>query len=78
MVHIARDGGYCLYLDLWAVEYEKECDGIIDAWVCVEDPEDPLGAFDTNGDCRINLTDFAEFALAWLKCQRVPDTACSN
>jgi hypothetical protein len=49
-----------------------------DAWVCVEDSEDPLGAYDLNGDCKVNLADFAEFASNWLKCQRYPASGCEE
>ena len=47
-------------------------------WVCVEDPENPLDAFDLDGDCRITLGDIAEIALQWLECQREPDTTCDD
>jgi len=46
-------------------------------WVCVEDPANPLNAYDVNGDCRVNLADFAEFASKWLDCQRYPASACN-
>jgi hypothetical protein len=46
-------------------------------WVCVEDPANPLNAYDINGDCRINLADFALFASKWLDCQRYPASACN-
>jgi hypothetical protein len=33
----------------------------------IADPTDPYeGYFDTNNDCKVNLTDFADFAAAWL------------
>ncbi len=48
-----------------------------DKWVCVEDPENPLNAYDLTGDCRVNLADFAEFAAKWLECQRYPATSCN-
>ena len=47
-----------------------------DAFVCVEDPENPLGAVDINNDCRVNLEDVAEIALKWLECQRIPVEDC--
>jgi hypothetical protein len=46
-------------------------------FVCMEDPEDPLTAFDLNGDCQVDLTDFALFAAQWLECQRYPQSACN-
>ncbi len=49
-----------------------------DKWVCVEDPDNPLAAFDFVQDCIINLADFAEFANKWLECQRYPDTFCTE
>jgi hypothetical protein len=46
-------------------------------WVCVEDPANPIGKYDMNGDCRITLADFAEFASKWLECQRYPASTCN-
>lgn len=49
-----------------------------DKWVCVEDPENPLDAFDVDGDCRVTLADIAEIASQWLECQRYPASACNE
>ena len=49
-----------------------------DKWVCVEDPENPLNAFDLTHDCVVSLADFAEFAAKWLECQRYPADKCSE
>jgi hypothetical protein len=38
----------------------------------------PVLDFDTDGNCRVDLADFADFAGNWLACNRIPDTACSN
>ncbi|MEJ5260652.1 MAG: LamG domain-containing protein [Anaerohalosphaeraceae bacterium] len=45
-------------------------------FVCMEDEEDPLTAFDLNSDCKVDLADFALFAAKWLQCQRYPQSAC--
>ncbi|HPB93464.1 MAG TPA: hypothetical protein PLR31_07950, partial [Anaerohalosphaeraceae bacterium] len=47
-----------------------------DKYVCMEDAEEPLTAFDLNKDCMVNLADFALFAAQWLECQRYPQSAC--
>ena len=53
-----------------------------DATVEYPDPSKPaictggLPEFDWNLDCRVNLTDFAEFANAWLKCNLQPAEDC--
>ncbi len=36
--------------------------------ICVEQPEN-----DYNDDCRVDLLDFAMFAMGWLECNSVPD-----
>ncbi|GEM_PF-2598920 len=42
-------------------------------FVCTEiDPED------LNGDCEVNMQDFALIAAKWLKCNKVPQAACGN
>ena len=45
-----------------------------DDYVCVQGLVNP--AYDLNGDCRVNLADFADFAMEWLGCGRIPDTFC--
>jgi hypothetical protein len=47
-------------------------------WVCVEDLADPINSFDIDGDCRVSLSDLAEIAANWLKCQRYPATSCTD
>ena len=47
-------------------------------WVCVEDSENPLNAYDIDGDCRVTLSDFALFASKWLDCQRYPVGTCDD
>ena len=37
-----------------------------------------LSPFDFNGDCVVGLSDFAEFAGAWLSCGVLPASACGN
>ncbi len=34
--------------------------------------------FDTNGNCRIDIADFANFAATWLNCNLIPASACDN
>ena len=31
---------------------------------------------DVSGDCRVNLEDIALVAMSWLKCNRLPQSAC--
>ena len=40
--------------------------------VCVESYR-PDGKYDFNGDCIVNISDFAELAASWLDCGLVPD-----
>lgn len=47
-----------------------------DKYVCMEEAENPLTAFDLNKDCMVNLADLALFAAQWLECQRYPQSAC--
>ena len=47
-----------------------------EAWVCVEDGNDPLDAYDFTNDCKVDLEDYAVFASKWLSCQRVPVEMC--
>jgi hypothetical protein len=35
--------------------------------------DDPALRFDFNGDCVVNLADFAELALGWAQCNVYPD-----
>ena len=35
-------------------------------------------ASDSNGDCKVDFLDFAQMALDWLKCNRMPQSACNN
>ncbi|MBE0537951.1 MAG: immunoglobulin domain-containing protein [Phycisphaerae bacterium] len=44
-----------------------------DETVCVE--IDPM---DFDGNCRVDLSDFAAFAAAWLDCNRIPVDACNE
>ncbi len=32
--------------------------------------------YDSDGNCRVDLVDLADFATKWLNCNRIPDTAC--
>jgi hypothetical protein len=43
-------------------------------WVCCES-ERP--AFDLDGNCKVDLADFADFAAQWLACGRLPVEACN-
>lgn len=58
-------------------------DPIDTIWAAYLDPVDiadcpiPL-AGDTNGDCTVNLIDFANFADNWLACNLEPAEACGN
>lgn len=42
------------------------------AWVCVNKPADDL-----DGDCIVDINDFAIFAAQWLDCGRFPNTFCN-
>ncbi len=53
---------------------ELYTDVMTDAKICMAD----LGDEDLNGDCEINLADFAMIAAKWLDCQRVPECINSN
>ncbi len=53
----------------------KYTDLVPEAYVCVEDPDNPL-LYDITGDCRTNVEDFASFAIEWLQCQRYPVSSC--
>ncbi|MBN2843312.1 MAG: hypothetical protein JXM68_09495 [Sedimentisphaerales bacterium] len=53
----------------------KYTDLVPGSFVCVEDPDNAL-LYDNNGDCRVNIADFAMFALEWLDCQRYPASSC--
>ncbi|AQT68760.1 Immunoglobulin I-set domain protein [Anaerohalosphaera lusitana] len=44
-------------------------DVMTDSQICVE----PVGAGDMDGDCDVDIDDFAIFAGQWLECNRVPD-----
>lgn len=35
-------------------------------------------AYDFNGDCQVDLTDLAEFAVGWLECRLIPADACGQ
>jgi hypothetical protein len=41
--------------------------------VCIEHPSG-----DINGDCKVNLMDFAELARIWMDCGRIPVSGCSK
>jgi hypothetical protein len=45
-----------------------------DDYICVGDTS--VMTTDFNGDCRVNLDDFAALAAVWLDCERYPDSAC--
>lgn len=47
-----------------------------DEYVCVIPDDSLFGIIDDDGDCRINLADFAVFAAKWLECQRIPLDSC--
>ncbi|OXU14089.1 LamG domain-containing protein [Sedimentisphaera salicampi] len=47
-----------------------------DEYVCIAPEGSDLDTYDLNGDCRVNISDFALVALDWLKCSRVPYSAC--
>jgi len=58
-------------------------DTIPTIWAAYMDPVDiadcpspPAG--DTNGDCKVNLTDLSNFAENWLACDLDPAEACTN
>jgi hypothetical protein len=38
----------------------------------------PALLYDFDGNCRIDLNDFTDFAAAWLDCNRIPDATCGN
>ena len=38
--------------------------------------DDKSREFDSNGDCIINIIDFAAFAATWLECGLFPKSAC--
>lgn len=38
----------------------------------------PELTYDFDGNCRVDLADFAEIAGSWLACNRIPDTTCSQ
>jgi hypothetical protein len=58
--------------DVLLVTYRANCDET-DCAYCVE----PLLA-DLNGDCQVDLEDFALFAVDWLKCNWSEQSACFN
>ena len=39
--------------------------------ICLEQPE-----YDFNGDCQVDILDFAMFATEWLECNIVPASSC--
>ena len=41
--------------------------------VCIEDPE-----LDLDGNCRVDLGDFAKFAVSWMECGFNVPSACGN
>jgi hypothetical protein len=45
-----------------------------DDYVCVQSLVNPM--YDFNGDCRITIADFANFAMIWLDCGLVPTSFC--
>jgi len=51
-------------------EASKSPSGIVEP-VCVNPP-----SMDTNGDCKIDFIDFAEFASQWMDCNLDPQSAC--
>jgi hypothetical protein len=53
---------------------ELYIDVMTDTKICLAD----LGPEDLNGDCDINMTDFAMMAAKWLDCNIVPDCISSN
>lgn len=55
----------CDVLDLYARTTPE------DEWLCCEKPE-----FDFNGDCKVDLADFATLAAQWMTCGRLPVEAC--
>jgi len=57
--------------DLSAEEVARLYFDITGQWSCVYPSE-----FDADGDCVIDLIDFAAFAAQWLDCGRIPDSEC--
>ena len=55
-----------------AMEVALKYNEFVEANVCIEIPE-----LDFNGDCIVNLADFAEIAAEWMECNNVPVTECN-
>jgi len=64
--------GSGVHVDNWRLTVANHpCDG------CTIDPDDEQLAMDFNGDCKITLADFAEFAADYLDCYLYPDCIAS-